>query len=511
MPGTNRILNEEERPMRDRKELPHDTPENLGIPSGAIRGFYDTLRNESMCMHGVLLLRHGRIASEAYWKPFDYDSLHRMYSCSKSFVSVAVGCLAAEGKLDLDDPVVKFFPDKAPKALHPYIAQTTLRDLLKMATPHRFGKVTYRPEAPDWAATFFDTPPTHLPGKIFSYDTTATVMLTILAERIAGMPFLEYLRPRLFEPMGCSPDMDCIETPDGYSWGGSGVLCTARDFAKFALVCMREGRHNGQQLLPSAYLLQAVSRQIDTQEAESMQEKVQGYGYQFWRISHNGFACLGMGGQFAICLPEKDFILITTADTQGVPTASATIFNALWKEVYPYLSDHPLPADPAAQVLLKEDLRDLSLPLVKGKRSSSVAARVSGKTYHVTPGELQMRTVRFAFENNLGTMEYENDTGRHELRFGFGHQHRQSFPETHYYGKRIGVPLGKGYDCHNSAAWVDENSLVIRTWITDIHIGNLKTNAVFDSHAGTVTVLMSKAAEWFLDGYSGFASGHEQM
>lgn len=495
--------------MQNRKDLPRDTPENLGIPSGAIHRFYDALHNASLCMHGVLFLRHGRIASEAYWAPFDYDSLHRMYSCSKSFVSVAVGCLAEEGKLDLDDPVMKFFPDKTPKNLHPYIAQTTLRDLLKMATPHRFGNVTYGPDAPDWAATFFDTPPTHLPGKIFSYDTTATVMLTILVERLAGMPFLEYLRPRLFEPMGCSPDMDCIETPDGYSWGGSGVLCTARDFARFALVCMQEGKHNGRQLLPGEYLRQAVSRQIDTQVAESVMEHVQGYGYQFWRIPHNGFACLGMGSQLALCLPEKDLILITTADTQGVPTASATIFNALWKEVYPYLSDHPLPADPSAQASLKESLRDLSLPRVEGERYSPMAARVSGRTYSMTPGELPLRTVRFIFENDLGTMEYENDTGRHELRFGFGRQHRQPFPETHYSGKRIGVPLGTGYDSHSSAAWVDENSLVIKTWITDIHLGNLKTNVVFDSQAGTVTVLMSKAAEWFLDEYSGFVSGHE--
>ncbi len=493
--------------MRDRKPLSVDTPENLGIPSEAIARFIEKLQAKRLCMHSVMLLRHGAVAAEAYWKPYDAESLNRLYSCSKSFVSAAIGCLEAEGKLKLNDRVTQFFPDKAHAHLHPYVAQTTIRDLLMMATPHLFAKVTYSRHEPDWADTFFKTPPTHLPGKIFSYDTTATVMLTIIAERLAGVPFLEYLRPRLFEPMGCSADLTCIQTPCGYSWGGSGVLATTRDFAKFALVCMNGGRHGGRQLLPEAYLRAATSRQIDTSVAESDIEHSQGYGYQFWRLTHNGFACYGMGSQYAICLPDVDFILVTTGDTQGSITAGAYIFEALWSELYPYLSPTPLPGNRQAQETLQDVIGKLALPTATGAMQSPVADRVNGKSYVMTPGELPISRMRFTFADGLGTMEYDTPSGHHALSFGFGRQHAQKFPESDYSGAKIGVPDTQGYDCQSSAAWTDANALSILTYMTDRHIGNLKTNVVFDDAAGTVTVMMTKAAEWFLDGYTGFVSG----
>jgi CubicO group peptidase (beta-lactamase class C family) len=502
--------------MRDSKPLPTHTPERVGIPSEAILRFLDRLRQHRLCMHSVMVLRSGCVALEAYWKPFDADTLHRLYSCSKSYVSVAVGILEGEGKLALDDRVVTFFPDKAPADLHPYIARTTIRDLLMMATPHLFGNVTYNRDAADWAATFFNTPPTHLPGKVFSYDTTATVMLTIIIERLAGMPFLEYLRPRLLDPMGCSPDSWCIQTPCGYSWGGSGVMATTRDFAKFALVCMNRGRYGDRQLIPEDYIVAATSRQIDNSVAEYQLEHTQGYGYQFWRTTHNGFACLGMGCQLAICLPDKDFILVTTADAQGDPTASAVIFDSLWSEIYPHLSGQALPENARANAKLQAATETLELTLAEGQTTSPVAARVSGRRFVVrTPGHLAIRWLRFVFQGDGGTMEYENETGRHELGFGFGRHHEQKFPETHYSGRKIGTPLGEGYPCYNSAAWVGEGALVIRSYLIGAHVGNLRISVAFEEGGargarGTVTLLMNKAAEWFLDGFSGFVSAEEE-
>ena len=493
--------------MSDCKPLPTSSPEQLGIPSDAIARFIERVQEKRLCMHSVMVLRHGAVAAEAYWKPYRADSLNRLYSCSKSFVSAAIGCLAAEGRLALSDPVVKFFPDKAPADLHPYVACATIRDLLMMATPHLFAKTTYGRDDPDWADTYFRTPPTHLPGKIFSYDTTATVMLTIIAERVAGVPFLDYLRPRLFAPMGCSEGITCIQSPCGYSWGGSGVLATTRDFAKFALVCMNGGRHEGRQLLPEAYIREATSRQIDSSVAEADIEHAQGYGYQFWRTTHNGFACFGMGSQYAICLPDQDFILVTTGDTQGSTTAGAHLFNALWDELYPALAKQPLPENGPARERLQGLMDGLELPMPVGARQSPVAARVNGACYRMTPGELPISRLRVAFEGDLGTLEYDTPTGRHVLQFGFGRQHAQKFPESNYAGIRIGTPKPEGYDCHSSAAWVDDHSLAITTYLTDLHIGNLRINIVFDEANGSVTVMMNKAAEWFLDGYTGFVSG----
>src|SRR5690554_5948316 len=109
---------------RDRKPLPTAPPEQLGIPSSSIRAFLDELQARNFCMHGVMMLRHGRVAAEMYWHPYDAERLHRMYSCSKSFVSVAIGCLEEEGQLSLDDKVAQFFPAETTVNSYPYVAQT---------------------------------------------------------------------------------------------------------------------------------------------------------------------------------------------------------------------------------------------------------------------------------------------------------------------------------------------------------------------------------------------------
>ena len=175
---------------------PANSPESVGIPSKAVLEFLEGIDRDRTCMHGFLLVRHGLIAAEGYWAPYHKDSMHRMYSVSKSFVSLAIGLMIDEGKLSLNDPVSKFLPDKCPENLHPYTAQATVRDLLMMATQN--PRNSYGRGDKDWAATFFHMNPTHPSGTIFSYDTAATVVLNTIVERISGMPFLEYMRPKLW-------------------------------------------------------------------------------------------------------------------------------------------------------------------------------------------------------------------------------------------------------------------------------------------------------------------------
>lgn len=498
--------------MMEKHPWTQTSPESVGLPSAAVASFLRKLAEEGLCMHSVLMIRHGQLAAEAYWKPFDEDTRHRMYSVSKSFVSIAIGILIGEGKLSLDDRVDRFFPDKIPPDCHPWILQTTIRDLLMMSAPHRVN--TYSDRDPDWADTFFQTEPNHQPGRIFSYNTAATVMLLIILRRITGVEFIDYLRPRLFELAGFSEDITCIETPCGHAWGGSGVLCTPRDLARLALICLNGGRFQGKQLVPEDYVKAATSRQIDNSVENGDAEMQFGYGYQFWRTRHQGFACVGMGGQLAICLPEQDFILVTTADVQAMSGGLSTIYRALWTEIFPHLTGGTsvaaaLPENPDAQADLQKLISGLSLLTVQGRTTSTISSRISGKKYRLAENEMGIREVAFTFDQAAGSgeMAYENATGRHKLRFGFGHQERQLFPETHYYGRKIGVALGRGYECHASAAWAMERSLLITCYLTDDYFGTLKINAAFDEQGKTMTLLMRKAAEWFLDTYDGFADG----
>lgn len=486
-----------------RRDFASITPEAAGIPSAAIAALIDRLEDKALPMHSILVLRGDRIAAEAYWRPFDAAFRHRMYSTSKSFVSVAIGILAGEGRLSLDDRVVDFFPDYKAKCapVHPYTAATTVRDLLTMTTC--FNVCDYVRSA-DWTEAFFRTPAAHLPGRSFRYDTLATVMLCMIVRRVSGVEFMAYLQERLFDPAGMSADLQCIRSPCGHDWGGSGVLCTTRDLGKFAYICMHGGRWDGQQLIPEDYLREATSRRVDNTLTVSDPEHQHGYGYQFWRTRF-GFACRGMGSQLAVCVPESDLILVTTADTQAIACGDSIIYDALDRHILRSLSGTPRPADPAAYAALQAKVAKLSLRTVTGAASSPVAREVSGRTYVLDENSMQMTSVRFTFAGDEGILAYENATGAHEIRFGFGKQVRQTFPETHYFGRAMMRPGNRGYDCHASAAWRRDDSLVLYVYATDEYFGTLRMNFVFAGD--TVTVQSEKFAELFFTEYQGFTSG----
>jgi len=480
------------------------------VPDRAVLRFLERIERERTCMHGFLILQDGDIAAEGYWAPFTAERKHRMYSVSKSIVALAIGLLIDEGKLRLADRAVGFFGDKLPEQVHPYLEQTTIRDLLMMSTPHSMN--AYTRHDPDWAAAFFRMQPSHPPGTIFSYDTAATVVLNTIVERISGVPFLEYMRPRLLDAIGFSPDAWCIQTPEGASWGGSGVICTLRDMAKLAAVCLNGGRFGGRQLISEAYIREATSRQIDNSVSHN-----DGYGYQIWMEKDGGFSFRGMGSQFAFCYPQHDFIFACIADTQGSGPTGTGIVDAFRDEFYPYLADGARPGEASGLAggvrsgeesdgrLLREKIRRLHVLPQHGATASTYAARISKRWYRLNDNPMGISHMRFVLEGDEGVWEYANATGEHRLRFGIGKQAEETFPETHYYGARIGTPAGRGYRCLSSAAWVEEHKLNLLVYITDDYLGTMR--ATFAFKGDEISVLMTKAAEWFLDEYEGFAGG----
>ncbi len=473
------------------------TPESVGIPSRAILNFLQRIDAERIGMHGFLLVRRNQIAAEGYWAPWSAARKHRMYSVSKSFVALAVGMMIDEGKLTLDDKVADCFPDKLPAALHPWLAASTVRDLLMMATPH--SKTSYTRDDPDWVWTFFNRPPSHPPGTIFSYDTAATVVLTAIVERLAGKPFLDYMRPRFLDRIGFSPDAWCIRTPEGVSWGGSGVICTLRDMAKVALTCMNGGMWGDERVLPEEYVRAATAKQIDNSIRGS-----NGYGYQIWREKENGFSFRGMGSQYAICFPDKEFMFTCIADTQGAPSGSA-IPTVMWEELYPHLSDVPLPEDRDAHAQLTDKIERLAVLPLPGKPDAPVRSEVDGVWYALEDNPMGITRVRLSFEGDQGTWEYTNGQGDNVLRFGIGRVQPGKFPQRNYFGEQIGSAPGIEYDCLASAAWVDAQTLNLEVYISDIYLGGLRISFAFKGEE--ISIFMTKQAEWFLDEYDGFAGG----
>jgi hypothetical protein len=382
------------------------------------------------------------------------------------------------------------------------VAEATVRDLLMMATPH--SATSYTSTDTDWAWTFFNKIPSHPPGTIFSYDTAATVILGTIVERLSGMPFLEYMRPALLDPIGFSKDAWCIQTPEGTSWGGSGVICTLRDMSKVANVCLNRGRWGDRQLLPEDYVLEATSSQIDN----TITFGKHGYGYQIWRIAEDGFAFVGMGSQLAYCFPQRSFQFTCISDTQGIGPTGTGVVEAMWRELYAELADGPLPEDPDGVRRLQERLAKLAILPQAGKMTSPWANRVNGTWYQLRDNPMGIKRLRLVLTDGEGRLEYENEQGENTLHFGLGRQVAGRFPQRNYFGRRIGEVPGIPYECLASAAWVEEHKLNVLVYITDDYLGALRMSLSFKGRQ--IGVYMTKVAEWFLNEYQGFAGGEAE-
>lgn len=473
--------------------LPACTPEAAGIPSGAVLRMIERLSRTGFPMHSLLLLRRGKLAAEAYYAPYHREHLHRMFSISKSFTSMAIGLLADEGRIHLDDPIISHFPEYAPVNPHPYLRAMTIRHMLKMQTCYK--ATTYKLDmSKNWVESFFTTEPDHMPGTIFNYDTSASHTLCALAEKLTGKPMLTYLKEKALYKVGFSEESYMLPDPFGTSMGGSGLMATPLDLAKFALLIQNKGRHNGEQLLPEWYIEEAVSFQTPTLHKGPTLEERQGYGYQFWLTRHGGYVCYGMGGQLVIFLPKQDLICVTTADTQGMDGGNQFIYNTLYEEILPCLSEEPLPEDPETAKRLSDLRGSLRIPPLPGSADSPIASLISGKSYHMEPNPSGFRSVSFTFEpdSKEGAFTYTLPHGAFCLPFILGGQRLSSFP---YYNQQ----------CVTSAAWLDEHTLCIKSELTDECMGSVWIEASFLEHS--VTLFMKETEESFFKEFSGFFTG----
>lgn len=339
----------------DAKSLPRATPESQGVSSAGIRAFVEAADKEINTLHSVMVVRHGHVVAEGWWKPEAADKPHVLWSLSKSFTSTAVGLAVEEGKLKLDDPVLKFFPDKAPENPSDNLKAMTVRDLLTMSTGHDTEPKFSVAVGPSVKA-FLAHPVDHKPGTHFRYNTPATYTLSAVVQKATGLTVLEYLKPRLFEPLGIEKP-EWAASPEGVTLGGYGLKVRTEDIAKFGQLYLQKGKWHGKQLVPAKWIEAATSKQVENDKAPSAGnvDWRQGYGYQFWQCTHDGFRGDGANGQFCVVLPKLDVVVAITADTGNMQKE----LNVVWDKLLPAFQDKPLPEDKDAVAKLKEALAGL--------------------------------------------------------------------------------------------------------------------------------------------------------
>lgn len=343
------------------------TPESQGVDSTAILKWIDAVEKTFDAgpigaFHGFVIVRHGKVIAEGSWKPFDtLNETHMLYSHSKSFTSSAIGFLADEGKIDLDERIVDIFANDVPEKPDPRLGEIRVRDLLTMNVgadrDHTIGR-----NPSGWTKWFMKKELQRRPGTGFKYDSDATYMLAAIVEKKSGEKMMDYLRRKMFDKIGITKAWTTY-SPEGIPCGGWGMNMTTRELARFGQLYLGRGKWEDEYVLSPYWADLATARHtwsgwqnVGVKALGEGSDWEQGYGFQFWRCTHGAYRADGAYGQYTVVLPEQDTVVSIHAGVADMQKELQLIWDLL-----PEMKAAPLPENPAAQARLKDRLAKLEI------------------------------------------------------------------------------------------------------------------------------------------------------
>lgn len=426
--------------------LPRSNPEAQGISSSGILSFIEAVEKSKLELHSFMLLRHGKVVSEGWWYPYSAERPHMLFSLSKSFTSTAIGLAVEEGLLTVDDTVVSFFPEDLPETVSENIAKLQIKHLLSMSTGHAEDTTGYvvTQKHGNWVKAFLELPITYEPGTHFVYNTAATYMLSAIIQKTTGKTLLEYLTPRLFEPLGI--EGAAWETcPRGINTGGFGLSIKTEDIAKFGQLYLLKGLWEGKRILTENWVDEATTSHISNGTAEDS-DWAQGYCYQFWRCRNNAYRGDGAFGQYCVVMPEQDAVL---AITSGLDDMQA-VLNLIWEHILPSMNTSVLADEESTQKALEQKLSSLKLYPPKGQSSTNTSERISDKLYKLEENNHGIQSLSLGFNNDSCSFRILHNSGDQELTCGI-----ENWTEgiTSIFGGPSAVAA--------SGTWCSENTFII--------------------------------------------------
>ena len=494
-------------------------PEQRNISSKAIKKVLMDLRAKNIPMHSLLIMKDDTLIFEKYYAPYKADTLHRMFSISKSFSALAIALLEREGKLSIDDHIVDYFPEYTSKGTHPWIKQMTIRNLLMMRTCH--ASTTYKVDMKsDWVESFFTVAPTHKPGTVFHYDTSAAHVLCALTEKLSGKELLTYLKDTALKYVDFSKDSYMIKDPFGVSMGGSGLMATPMDILKVLYILEHKGTvicSDGKErsLFPEEFIISATSNLSDNYMTGPVPSECQGYGMQIWQNEKGGFVLYGMGGQLAISIPSHKLLVMTTADTQGIQGGNQVIYDAIYNNLVKENASEegaPLTAADYEDLCAYADTLSIEPPRLPDSYNCEGSfcdpAMIPDFIIGMQP-EASKVPITLKYQLSVNPQGFENllleldEKGRCSISFEAKKSRR-----TFYFGiQRMyeGIIPIFNNPYTSGAMWSRNNVLYIRVHLTGESVGSLHFQLFFEE--GEVTLFMKKIEETYFKEYEGHLYG----
>ena len=401
--------------------LPRSVPELEGVSSQGIIDFLNAAAVSRHEFHSIMFLRHGKVIAEGWWNPYKPELKHTLYSTSKSFTATAVGFAVSEKRLSVNDKVISFFQNALPDSVSPFLAGLKVKDLLSMSAgmePDPTFNIVVNDS--NWVKAFLSVPIVHQPGTKFLYNTLATYMLSAIVQKVTGEKVIDFLKPRLFDPLAIE-GMDWEVDPHGINCGGWGLRLKTEDMAKFGQLFLQKGKWNGNQVLPASWVEEASTLKIyqapdARQSQKDSSDWMQGYCYQMWRCRHNAFRADGAYGQFIIVMPDQDAVIAITAEAGDMQDE----INLIWEYLLPAIKTDKLAENTDLSTALKQKLSSLALPISVTGNGSSIVSQISGKSFTLEPNDKHLKTINFLFKDKICQVSMMIDSARYDFSFGSG-------------------------------------------------------------------------------------------
>ncbi len=452
--------------------LPRSTPEAQGVSSTGVQAFLDAIAKSNHELHSFMMLRHGHVIAEGWWAPYGPEYVHTMYSMSKSFTSTTVGFAVAEGRLTVEDKVISFFPDELPAKVSDNLAALRVKDLLTMSVGNEKEPTGVTVASENWVKTFLAQNIIHKPGTVFLYNSAATYMCSAIVQKVTGHKIIDYLRPRLFEPLNITK-ATWEECPRGINTGGWGLSVQTETLAKFGQLFLQKGIWQGRQIIPAAWVEEATSRHIlQTPPAKpsrpnAKNDWLQGYGYQFWRCQQTGvYRGDGAFGQYTIVFPEQDAVVVMTGESPNMQGE----LDLVWEHLLPALKKETLSANPSARVQLKQTLAGLTLPIPEGQPARDLSTLIGQGVFNLKPNNLGFKIGTLTFNANTYVLEF-GETGAIISASPNGwSRHETTLPAPRIIGG--GTPKqGTKHKVASRTVWKDDKTLefIVRYYETPHH------------------------------------------
>lgn len=494
-------------------KLPRSTPEAEGVSSAQIIDFLNAVDTGSVELHSFMFIRHGKVIAEGWWNPYGSDKKHIMFSASKTFTATAVGLAVSENRLKISDKVISFFPYSLPDSISNYMKELTVQNLLTMSAgqdpePRVMGSDG------DWINAFLKTAPVNKPGTVFKYNNTATFILSAIVQQVTGQTVFDYLQTRIFKPLTIH-GIDWDLSPQGINLGMIGLRLKTEDMAKFGQLLLQNGVWNGKQLIQKEWVKEATSFKIPTSLSTNKDSLMksdwgQGYCYQMWRGKNNTVRLDGMGGQFVVLIPDKDAIVVMTANARNTQDELNLAHNYLIPAIK---SEKPLAENYESVNILhkKEAMLNIKTP-VAIVPDSELESKIEGKEIILEKNSYGIQSVYFSFKNKECSFAIKRDDNVSVVRCSSGGWNWSTIPSLSLLASPR--PVSKSIDANYkvlqpgirvaaSYLWTNKNTLELTARFVEESLGSETIVCKFSEFNGGINVSIEQKPGGLMLGMQG--------